>query len=1687
MLSCWVGFAQVNQSYNFTSNAENWTQTGFYHSTSYSCDVGSMRANIYSYSTTATLTSPQIGLSNGNPITMTFDTKAINWSGTNVAAPDDSYTLLVEWGETASGPWHTITTISENESSNECASNSVVFTPTTATLYVRFTATVQGSNDIYVYIDNVALTQEPGNCDPVTDIEVASITSNSVSFSWLQNGGTVTDYDYEIRTSGAPGSGATGLIDSGTTTNLNASSSLLTENTNYTIYIKKNCGSEESVWNAVQIVTPCLAFQTPFFEGFNSDSVTESCWTVIDANGDGDSWDMNYTSGPYEGNQVATLYTDYNNGNNDDWLISPAIEMNGVMRLKFHYKVQSAYEPNDFEILYSTTSNTPSAFTNVALPLTEVSNTTYEEMVVYIPNTGQNTGYIAFRVPPGGLDGWRLYIDNVRIDVAPTCIEVESATLNWVTKNSAELSWSPTVTSPTASYIWEVRTSGDPGSGATGLAQSGTTASGVTTAEVNGLTPGTNYQFYVRANCGDDDLSPWNEFTLTFTTMCNYPDFISIEEDTICGIGSGTFTASSGSGIIQWFTEPNGIPIHEGPTFETPLHTETISYYVKTGIITEGADVIVGEGTTTSSSAGYSPYYHGWGGQKAQYTFRAEELISAGLSAGAINSISFDVTANPFTYNDFTVHMGHTTQNVATSSFDMNLTEVRSAHQHSTVVGINTIVFTTPFVWDGVSNIILQTSYSNNNYGGTSGSVRYHQPGFVSTAYRYSDNVTAAALLANPTASSTNQYRPNVIFNGVGLCTSPAEEVVLTITPSTPIALSAESIVTCQGNFSEVVTITSGQTTYDDYYWIPSTGVTGNAQTGWMFNPQETTTYRLVASNDECSAYTDIVVNVTSLGYDQLEESYVTCEGQTLTLSIYNEPIDVESLPTYVAYNNSFEDNQALNVTVSGTGTSISQNNQVSTVGEHSLLWSYENSAMGYLTLDGTFDGSNSYGVLVEFDHIAILESNSWDWGHVQYSLDGGTTWQNFTQPQYLGEGVGMVAGDAGLKFSRSTYAAWNYITSPANDLWRTETLFLDAATNDLSNLKIRFSLRSDFSGLYEGWFLDNIKVKYVSLPEIVWEPATYLYLDDQLTQPYNGESVGTVYFNHNTPGNFAYTATVSNDMINCTAVIETEVIIPELLFPGLTNMYYCDTVSVDDLEFEAQNGVQYIWYETIAATDPIDSISTSGIYFVQIVTDQCTSSRQPVQVVILTGANVTVATTQYACEGNTITSLVATPSQPEGIVQWFASATSTTPLSPNTQLLNGATYYVNQNLFGCESTRIPVTVQVTETPDPITTDELFVCANTTVANITIDGQSNLHWYTSPTSNVPLAGQAVLTSGTYYVATYVSVCDSQRIPVEVTVVPFLPQIQSSVIDICGNGTVADLEASINGLVEGAQLEWYASSTSTTPLASDEVLYTGTYYAVQRISDCTSTRRAIAVRVNSKSAPIINSQQVCQGTTISEVQITAPSGVTFQWYTSPTATNALAPSTVLTSTTYYVKRVQNGCVSEAASVQVVVNEVPNAPTGEVHQVLEQGSTIENIVVNQQNVVWYITEEDAQNGNNPLEPFMPLVDGQTYYGVIINAAGCASAPLAVTVELFLGLNDLDVASLKVYPNPTSDILNVSYKESIDKLEVYSMLGQIVKTEKGSDREASIDLSGLSAGTYMIKIYVGQHSQLVKVVKK
>src|SRR5690606_40186313 len=96
-------------------------------------------------------------------------------------------------------------------------------------------------------------------------------------------------------------------------------------------------------------------------------------------------------------------------------------------------------------------------------------------------------------------------------------------------------------------------------------------------------------------------------------------------------------------------------------------------------------------------------------------------------------------------------------------------------------------------------------------------------------------------------------------------------------------------------------------------------------------------------------------------------------------------------------------------------------------------------------------------------------------------------------------------------------------------------------------------------------------------------------------------------------------------------------------------------------------------------------------------------------------------------------------------------------------------------------------------------------------------------------------------------------------------------------------------------------------------------------------------------------------------------------------------------------------------------------------------------------------------------------------------------CASLPFQVTVKIVLGLNDLDLTSLKYYPNPVETELTVSYKAPINSLEVYDLTGKLIKVQTYDSNNVRLDVSSLSSGTYMIKVHTSVGSQFIKIVKQ
>ncbi|MCI2228095.1 endonuclease [Polaribacter sp. MSW13] len=82
---------------------------------------------------------------------------------------------------------------------------------------------------------------------------------------------------------------------------------------------------------------------------------------------------------------------------------------------------------------------------------------------------------------------------------------------------------------------------------------------------------------------------------------------------------------------------------------------------------------------------------------------------------------------------------------------------------------------------------------------------------------------------------------------------------------------------------------------------------------------------------------------------------------------------------------------------------------------------------------------------------------------------------------------------------------------------------------------------------------------------------------------------------------------------------------------------------------------------------------------------------------------------------------------------------------------------------------------------------------------------------------------------------------------------------------------------------------------------------------------------------------------------------------------------------------------------------------------------------------------------------------------------------------------GLNTTDFATFKMYPNPTNGnkiYFNITKDVAIT---IYNVLGKIVKTEKISTTNNSIDISKLSQGIYLVKIKSQNQFITTKLIKK
>jgi Ig-like domain CHU_C associated/PKD domain/Secretion system C-terminal sorting domain/Fibronectin type III domain len=177
-------------------------------------------------------------------------------------------------------------------------------------------------------------------------------------------------------------------------------------------------------------------------------------------------------------------------------------------------------------------------------------------------------------------------------------------------------------------------------------------------------------------------------------------------------------------------------------------------------------------GTGTASNTGSTPYKGYWGGSKAQYLITAAELTAMGcLPNSNITAMGLNINAfaSPYTYTDFTIALKNTTTTQLTATIETGVTTVLPASAYvltGTAPFASNHTFATPFVWDGTSNLLVETCFNNNNGGGlitNSADVVSTSTGTnVYAAYYSSDN--NATVCSSPATATTTTVRPNLTF-----------------------------------------------------------------------------------------------------------------------------------------------------------------------------------------------------------------------------------------------------------------------------------------------------------------------------------------------------------------------------------------------------------------------------------------------------------------------------------------------------------------------------------------------------------------------------------------------------------------------------------------------------------------------------------------------------------------------------------------------------------------------------------------------------------------------------------------------------------------------------------------------------------------------------------------------------------
>lgn len=170
--------------------------------------------------------------------------------------------------------------------------------------------------------------------------------------------------------------------------------------------------------------------------------------------------------------------------------------------------------------------------------------------------------------------------------------------------------------------------------------------------------------------------------------------------------------------------------------------------------------ITIGTQVVQSGTSGIGPTNYYWESRRIQWVMTASEILAAGGYAGNIISIAYDQSqlagGNLLNYQ---IKLGHTTATNAASHNTAPLTLVYSTSAFTPGnLGWRTIVFDTPFAWDGVNNILFDVCWGVNAGWSSTGQVWLYN----NVANQMRGVFSSSANVCNSTTTATRSGKPRM-------------------------------------------------------------------------------------------------------------------------------------------------------------------------------------------------------------------------------------------------------------------------------------------------------------------------------------------------------------------------------------------------------------------------------------------------------------------------------------------------------------------------------------------------------------------------------------------------------------------------------------------------------------------------------------------------------------------------------------------------------------------------------------------------------------------------------------------------------------------------------------------------------------------------------------------------------------